>query len=482
MRTKIFGFMVAITASLLLLGCPNPTTPEPDTVISLSAISGVTAPVTGATPVTTITETAQYSGTVTWSGSPATFAASTVYTATITLTPKAGSTLSGVSADYFTVDGSTSDTNAANSGVVTAVFPVTDSVITITAIPGFTAPVTGAPPVTTITETAQYTGTISWSPLVSSMFVSNTVYTATITLTPKAGFTVSGVAANSFTVAEATATNSINSGVVSAIFTTTTSNLAAVSDVTSSSQSTIVLKAVPGGTFNNGTTNMTVSSLHMSEHEITMEQFVAVTGLANPSSSFTDVVNGPVQKVNWYHAMVFCNKLSEADGLTPVYSINGTSNTTSWGAIPTTSKATWDGAVADWSANGYRLPTETEWQFAARGGNSTHNYTYAGSNTIDDVAWYTDNSSSTTYPVGGKAANELGLYDMSGNVWEWCWDWFAIYPSGTQTDYRGADSGSYRVNRGGSWDSNAYSSTVAGRGNGVPYALHYNVGFRVVRP
>jgi len=262
--------------------------------------------------------------------------------------------------------------------------------------------------------------------------------------------------------------------------TDTTANLAAVSDVVSANIGT--LKAVNGGTFNNGTADMTVSSFRMSQYEITMDQFVAVTGLANPSSSFTDVENGPVQNVNWYHALVFCNKLSAAEGLTPVYSIGGTTNTTSWGAIPTTSDDTWNGAGADWSANGYRLPTEAEWQFAARGGNSTNSYTYAGSNTVGDVAWYTSNASSTTHTVGTKAANELGLYDMGGNVWEWCWDWYGGYPGTAQTDYRGAASGTNRVLRGGSWGNNATDCTVAIRVNNDPYVQLYSIGFRVVRP
>lgn len=365
-------------------------------------------------------------------------------------------------------------------GCPTPITPPTDTMVNLSAIPGVTAPVTGATPVTTITETEQYTGTVTWSPSVPTTFWSGTAYTATITLTSKTGYTLTGVTANSFTVTGATATNSASSGVVKPVFTATTANLGVVSDVVSANIGT--LKAVTGGTFNNGTADMTVSSFRMSQYEITMEQFVAVTGLANPSSSFTDVVNGPVQNVKWYHALVFCNKLSAAEGLTPVYSIGGTTNTTSWGAIPTTSDATWNRAGADWSANGYRLPTEAEWQFAARGGNSSNNYTYAGSNTIDEVAWYTSNSSNTTHTVGTKAANELGLYDMGGNVCEWCWDWYGGYPGTAQTDYRGAGSGTRRVFRGGSWFSIVTSCTVADRSYFSPYNQSNNIGFRVVRP
>lgn len=453
--------------------------------ITLLAISGVTAPVVGATPVTSITANTQYTGTVSWSPTVSgTFAGSTVYTATITLTPEAGYTLSGVSANSFTVAGASNVTHSANSGVVTASFTATAAaVINIMAIPGVTAPVTGAAPVTTITETVQYTGTVSWSPGVSNMFVSNTVYTATITLTPKAGYTLSGVVANSFIVPGATATHSANSGVVTATFSQTTANLAVVNNATSTSQPSITLNAVQGGTSINIGTYLTVSSFRMSQHEITMEQFVAVTGLTNPSTFFTGVVNGPVQCTSWYHALVFCNKLSILDGLTPVYSIGGSTDPANWGAIPTSDNITWDAVVADWSANGYRLPTEAEWLFAAQGGNSSNDYFYAGSNNVGDVAWYSGNSSNTTHTVGTKAANELGLKDMSGNVWEWCWDWSSNDPIGPQTDYRGPASGIYRILGGGSYIDDA-SYCI----NSITW-IYYNPstrmiygGFRIVRP
>ncbi|MCL2151438.1 MAG: CotH kinase family protein [Oscillospiraceae bacterium] len=189
--------------------------------VSIGLIAGVTAPVAGVIPITSIVETSEYSGTVTWSPTVSlTFAYNTVYTATITLTPKAGYTMDGVAADFFTVYSATSVSNAANSGVVTAVYPATElQQINITAIPGVVAPIAGAAPVTTIAETAQYTGTITWSPAVSGIFDNDTAYTATITLTPKTGYTLSGVAANSFTVAGATSvSNEANSGLVSAVF------------------------------------------------------------------------------------------------------------------------------------------------------------------------------------------------------------------------------------------------------------------------
>jgi len=185
--------------------------------VTISVMNGVTAPLAGATPVTTITETPQYTGTVTWDPTDLTFTHGTVYTATITLTPKGGYTFIGVGEDFFSVDRA-SCTNDADSGVVTAMFPATPATITISAIDGVTVPVAGAAPVTAITETSQYTGTVIWAPS-PSVFDHNTVYMAQITLTPKSGYTLTGVPANFFTVAGTTAVgNTAGSGSVTLVF------------------------------------------------------------------------------------------------------------------------------------------------------------------------------------------------------------------------------------------------------------------------
>ena len=187
--------------------------------VNITAIKGVTAPAAGDIPVTEITETDQYVGTVTWSPAVSgTFAAATEYTAIITLTPKKGYGFQGVAPNFFTVAGATSVRNSANSGVVTAVFPPSVT-ISIAAITGVTAPAVGKTPVTAIAETAQYSGTVTWSPEVTGTFAESTQYTAIITLTAKAGYTFKGVKANYFKVTGATsASNNADSGVITAVF------------------------------------------------------------------------------------------------------------------------------------------------------------------------------------------------------------------------------------------------------------------------
>lgn len=127
----------------------------------------------------------------------------------------------------------------------------------------------------------------------------------------------------------------------------------------------------------------------------------------------------------------------------------------------------------------FRMPTEAEWEYAARGGNKSKGYQYSGSNTLGEVAWYSENSNSQTHAVKTKLANELGLYDMSGNVWEWCSDWKGSYNSSSQTDPVGASSGSYRVLRGGCWSSISGRCRIACRSYTTPSKRNYDLGFRL---
>lgn len=251
---------------------------------------------------------------------------------------------------------------------------------------------------------------------------------------------------------------------------------------------------VTGGTFEQAIGfNHTISEFNISKYEVTYKLWNVVYiwainngySFANAGKEGHDGTTGvtpttakyePVTSINWRDTIVWCNAYSEKNGRSPVYE-----NTS--GLVIKDSRdsnaAECDTTVPDWINDGYRLPTEGEWQFAAIGGNSSNDYTYSGSNSIDDIAWYNSNSDGKTHDVGEKQANELGLFDMSGNVWEWCFDWNAGYPSDT-TDYTGASSGTTRVLRGGSSFYYDSSCNVSFEYSGNPYNGHGGIGFRLV--
>ncbi len=212
---------------------------------------------------------------------------------------------------------------------------------------------------------------------------------------------------------------------------------------------------VKGGSFQMGSNggeedekpvhSVTLSGYYIGKYEVTQKQWRDVMGSDPAKLAFPGCDDCPVERVSWEDVQTFLQNLNSKTG------------------------------------KNYRLPTEAEWEFAALGGNSSKNYTYSGSNNVNDVAWYKENSDSKTHPVGGKQINELNIYDMTGNVWEWCSDWYdeKYYESSPSQNPKGASSGSLRVNRGGSWRlTTVYCRLTNRNGNGPTFREQF-LGFRV---
>jgi formylglycine-generating enzyme required for sulfatase activity len=216
--------------------------------------------------------------------------------------------------------------------------------------------------------------------------------------------------------------------------------------------------------------------------EITQQQFFDEMGY-NPSW-FSEAgggadcgLNCPVEQVSWHEVAAYANALSVLEGLGECYSCTGTAPDFACSPL----------YASPYDCPGYRLPTEAEWEYAARGGDVRATYvgeltaTDCSDTTLGPIAWFCGNASSTTHSVAGKDANAWGLYDMLGNVYEWCHDWYAAYPGGAETDPAGPPSGSYRVLRGGSWVSFARVARAANRSFGTPGDRLTGIGGRISR-
>lgn len=237
---------------------------------------------------------------------------------------------------------------------------------------------------------------------------------------------------------------------------------------------------VKGGTFNNYVTDVKVSSFLISRREVNQNEFWALLGY-NPSE-FQNVINAPANNISWYDCIIYCNELSERDGLQPCYSYaNLGTDIANWPDKWEYNYANHVLIGCDWEANGYRLPTEMEWLYAAMGGERSMGYPYSGSFYSYPVAWFSGNANNSAHTVCTKAPNELGLFDMSGNVAEFCWDIYAALPDSVQINPHGPVSGDTRVLKGGAYSSQSMDIALSRRFYTTADTALNTLGFRLCR-
>ena len=243
------------------------------------------------------------------------------------------------------------------------------------------------------------------------------------------------------------------------------------------------------GVHDNKPHSISLSAYFIGETEVTQELWQAVMGnnpsgfkgSSNPPDGGEEQGKRPVENIEWYHAIAFCNKLSIACGLELCYTVSGVNFATlHFNNIPKWDDGTWNNAVCDLNKNGFRLPTEAEWEWAAMGGKD---YKWAGTDSeseLGNYAWCYANSNEKTHQVKLKLPNGYGLYDMTGNVHEWCWDWYGSLSDVLPPNYTGAASGNMRVTRGGSWSANENYALRAYRAHVKPDENYRIGGLRVV--
>ncbi|MDR2542302.1 MAG: formylglycine-generating enzyme family protein, partial [Treponema sp.] len=256
---------------------------------------------------------------------------------------------------------------------------------------------------------------------------------------------------------------------------------------------------IPAGSFTRDGYEVTLTNgFYMGKYQVTQELYQTVMG-TNPSLFTTansrppaaGEMQGrrPVERVSWYDAIVFCNRLSMLEGLSPAYEIQTATDTaiwstdpTTWGAVPASSDTRWNSVRIVSGSTGYRLPTEAQWEYACRAGSTTLWHFGDTESDLVNYAWYSANSDSRTRQVGLKLPNQWGLHDKHGNVFEWVWDWSGEYLSTPQTDPIGAASGTIRVARGGSWSLTASDAQSAVRNGSNPVYSFDFLGFRLALP
>ena len=477
-QTFVYGAIAAFIA-LAFSACVNPADPQDkntDTVITAAAVT-VTAPATGSAPSATAatTDTGYTCGAVSWSPNDNPFKNGTVYTATVTLAASKGYTFTGLTTAAINTQNAAVSNNTGEAVTLTLAFTATDT-LSVTWPTGLTA-----------------------------------LYGKTLATVSLASYTNNGTGAFSWTT-PASSVGAVGTRSHNMTFTPTNTSYDTVTKDVDLAVQLLEMVNVAGGTFTMGSSDSQdwdadpphqvtlTSSFYMGKHEVTQKQWHTVMGTtiqelqtAAAPTNTTDYGRGdnnPVYYVSWYDAIVFCNKLSILEGLTPAYSISGKTDPTEWGAIPTTDDATWNTVSIVSNSTGYRLPTEAQWEYACRAGTTTAWHSGDTDDNLGDYAWYSGNNGNSgeanygTKEVRNKLANAFGLYDMHGNVWEWCWDWYESYANPAQpgTDPVGASSGSFRVLRGGGWFYPAEFARSAFRYYVDPYYRRFNLGFRVVRP